>query len=127
MSRAGTFSFLATRSPLNLRQQLPELPARDSGALWYTSDRDARIAALEHRVAYQDAMLRVISDRIGRIECVEEPDLSGSATICQAAHDTGYSQSGIRKRIASRKIIATKRGGHWFIDRASLMPKVRSG
>ena len=72
-------------------------------------------------------MLRLINNRISRFEGVDEPDLSGSTTIMQAAHDTGYSQSGIRKRIASRKIIATKRGGHWFIDRASLMPKVRSG
>jgi hypothetical protein len=74
------------------------------------------------------ALVRELSDRVTKLEGVEpELDLSGTTTIQRAAHETGYSQSGVRKRIASHKITATKHGGRWFIDRASLTPKVRKG
>jgi hypothetical protein len=87
---------------------------------------DAQIAKLSERMALQDALMRIMSDRLSKLEGAEpEPDRSGSTTIQRAAHETGYSQSGIRKRIASGKITATQFGRRWIIDRASLTPKVR--
>ena len=88
--------------------------------------RDAEIAKLSEHSRLQDALIRMLSDRLSKIEGVEpEPDRSGSTTIQRAAHETGYSQSGIRKRITSGKITATQFGRRWIIDRASLTPKVR--
>jgi hypothetical protein len=93
----------------------------------YDDPRDALIARLIEHDRLQDALMRAMSDRISKLEGVKPEDLSGSTMIREAAYETGYSQSGIRKRISSGAITATKRGGRWFIDRASLMSKVRSG
>jgi hypothetical protein len=90
--------------------------------------RDAEIARLAEHVVFLVALCRSLNDRIAALEGNEsEPDLSGSTMIKEAARTTGYSKSGIRKRIASGKITAIKRGGYWFVDPASLMSKVRSG
>ena len=90
--------------------------------------RDAQIAKLSEHVVFLAALTRALSDRVSVLEGSEsEPDLSGSTMIKEAARTTGYSKSGIRKRIASGKITAIKRGGYWFVDPASLMSKVRSG
>jgi hypothetical protein len=87
-------------------------------------NRDATIAKLNEQVAFLAAITRALSDRVSKLEGVEPgPDLSGTTTISQASYETGYSLSGVRKRIASGKIRATPLGGRWLIDRASLTPK----
>jgi hypothetical protein len=89
-------------------------------------ERDDELRRLIEHSRLQDALIRMLSDRISKLEGVEpEPDYSGWDTIKEAAHETGYSQSGIRKRIASGKIAVTPLGRCWIIDRASLSSKVR--
>jgi hypothetical protein len=107
-------------------------------ALALYDDREALIAALIERVGaqdeaiatltgharLQDALIRTLSDRISKLEGVDpEPDRSGWTTIKGAAHEIGYSQSGLRKRIAAGKVAAQRLGGRWIIDRASLDSK----
>jgi hypothetical protein len=85
---------------------------------------DDELRRLIEHSRLQDALIRALSDRVSKLEGVgPEPDRSGTTTIKQASYDTGYSLSGVRKRIASGKIKATPLGRLWLIDRASLTSK----
>lgn len=87
-------------------------------------ESDARIAALESAVARLTALLYLASGRITALEdrsgvaTSETPPLE--TTIKDAAFQTGFSQTQIRKLIAQRKIAARQVGGRWLIGVASL-------
>jgi hypothetical protein len=88
------------------------------------TERDARIEALIEHSRLQDALIRMLSDRITAIEGLDPgPDHGSMTTLKGAAFMTGYSQSGIRRRISAGKIKARRVGGRWFVDASSL--KVR--
>jgi hypothetical protein len=84
---------------------------------------DDELRRLIEHSRLQDALIRMLSDRISKLEGVPASDYSGSTTIKSAAGETGYSESAIRKKIRSGAIKATPHGGRWIIDRASLSSK----
>jgi hypothetical protein len=85
--------------------------------------RDDELRRLIEHSRLQDALIRMLSDRLSKLEGVPAPDYSGSTTIKSAACETGYSESAIRKKIASGAIKATPHGGRWIISRESLRRK----
>ena len=70
------------------------------------------------------ALVFLINGRLAALE--DRSDVSASSfdpmvtTIKDAAQMTGYSESGIRKLIAVRRIVARRVGGRWLIEVASL-------
>jgi excisionase family DNA binding protein len=86
---------------------------------------DTRIAAVEANVERLTAITFVLSSRLTELEhrsgaANTDDAATRMTTIKDAAHMTGYSESGIRKLIAARKIVARRVGGRWLIEVASL-------
>lgn len=82
---------------------------------------DDRIAALERDVALLMALASVTNGRLAELEGSPAPiGDEAVTTIKGAAWATGYSETAIRKRIASGRIEARKVGGRVLVRTASL-------
>jgi hypothetical protein len=75
-------------------------------------DRDARLAALEHRD-------RVLSDRLERLEHIHGIGVddvgAGWLKVKQAAPASGYSESAIYKMIRQSRVAQQWRGGNVYV------------
>jgi hypothetical protein len=81
----------------------------------------ARIEAHDESIALLKALVRVLSDRLSRVEGhADKPARDALTTIKGASHASGYSETTIRKRIAEGRIVAHKIGGAVIVDAASV-------
>jgi hypothetical protein len=86
-----------------------------------------RVAELEQQLIRQDALSQVIFARLNAVEARNERPAIGSewVTLKAASYLSGYSQSGIRRRIKAKLVLSRSVGGRVLVSTTNLTPKVR--
>jgi hypothetical protein len=89
------------------------MPLQQSDSL---DPRDARIAALERLVAYQNLVLSDRLEKLEHIHGISTDDGVRWLTVKAAAAESGFSESGIRKLIRESRVTYEWRGGKVYVS-----------